>query len=209
MKTARKSIIIIGGGLGGLSTGCYAQMNGYDSEIFEMHEIPGGCCTAWVRRKKYTFDCCISWLLGSGPGNEMHQIWLELGAIQGKEIRNFEIFNTVEHPDGRKIHFYSNPDTLQRHLLENFPDDIKVIKEFCHGIREFQKCITVYPFLKPVGLMSFWQRTLMMARFIPYYNVIRKSISILMSDFSAQCKDPFLKEAFNYIFFERMPNFPM
>ncbi len=209
MKTARKSMIIIGGGLGGLSTGCYAQMNGYDSKIFEMHEIPGGCCTAWVRRKKYTFDCCISWLLGSGPGNEMHQIWLELGAIQGKEIRNFEIFNTVEHPDGRKIHFYSNPDKLQSHLLENFPEDIKVIKEFCHGIREFQKCITVYPFLRPVGLMSFWQRTLMMARFIPYYNVIRKSISILMSDFSAQCKDPFLKEAFNYIFFERMPNFPV
>jgi len=209
MSTARKTMLIIGGGLGGLSTGCYAQMNGYDSQIFEMHEIPGGCCTSWVRRKHYTFDCCISWLLGSGAGNEMHQIWLELGAIQGKEIRNFEIFNTIVHPDGRKIHFYSNPDKLQAHLLEISPADEKIIKEFCNGIRQFQKCIAVYPFLKPVGLMGFWERMKMLAKFIPYYNVIRKSITILMTDFSAQCQDPFLRDAFNYIFFERMPNFPV
>ena len=30
-----KSLIIIGAGLAGLSTGCYAQMNGYQSYIFE------------------------------------------------------------------------------------------------------------------------------------------------------------------------------
>ena len=30
-----KSLIIIGAGLAGLSTGCYAQMNGYQSHIFE------------------------------------------------------------------------------------------------------------------------------------------------------------------------------
>lgn len=206
---ARKSMIIIGGGLGGLSTGCYAQMNGYDSQIFEMHEIPGGCCTSWERRNKYVFDCCISWLLGSGPGNEMHQIWLELGALQGKEMRNFEIFNSVEHPDGRKIHFYSNPDKLQAHLLEVSPQDKKVIKEFCNGIRQFQKCVAVYPFLKPVGLMGFWERTWMMSKFIPYFNLIRKSITTLMTDFSGQCKDPFLRDAFNYIFFEKMDTFPV
>lgn len=42
----QKSIIIIGAGLAGLSAGCYAQMNGYHSQIFEMHNLPGGLCTA-------------------------------------------------------------------------------------------------------------------------------------------------------------------
>ena len=37
-----KKIIIIGAGIAGLSTGCYAQMNGYDAVIFEMHNKPGG-----------------------------------------------------------------------------------------------------------------------------------------------------------------------
>ena len=39
---ASKSVIIIGAGIAGLSAGCYAQMNGYTSRIFEMHDKPGG-----------------------------------------------------------------------------------------------------------------------------------------------------------------------
>lgn len=36
-----KSIAIIGAGIAGLAAGCYAQMNGYESHIFELHELPG------------------------------------------------------------------------------------------------------------------------------------------------------------------------
>jgi phytoene dehydrogenase-like protein len=39
------TIIIIGAGISGLAAGCYAQMNGYRSQIFEMHDQPGGLCT--------------------------------------------------------------------------------------------------------------------------------------------------------------------
>ena len=37
-----KTIIIIGGGISCLSAGCYAQMNGYQSQIFELQTLPGG-----------------------------------------------------------------------------------------------------------------------------------------------------------------------
>ncbi len=50
-----QSIAIIGAGIAGLAAGCYAQMNGYDSEIFELHDLPGGLCTAWERR-----DYCLT-----------------------------------------------------------------------------------------------------------------------------------------------------
>jgi phytoene dehydrogenase-like protein len=59
-----KSIIIVGAGMAGLSTGCFAQMNGYKTTIFEMHNIPGGLCTAW-KRKGYKFDISMHML---GPG---------------------------------------------------------------------------------------------------------------------------------------------
>ena len=62
-----KSIIIIGGGIAGLAAGCYAQMNGYRTQIFELHFLPGGLCTAW-ERGPYVFDGCIHYLFGSGPG---------------------------------------------------------------------------------------------------------------------------------------------
>ncbi|MCA9508507.1 MAG: NAD(P)/FAD-dependent oxidoreductase [Myxococcales bacterium] len=204
----RNSMIIIGGGLGGLSTGCYAQMNDYEAHILEMHELPGGCCTSW-ERGQFTFDWCISWLLGSGPGNEMHDIWREIGGLDNKVIRHPEIFNIVRAQDGRSVRFYSDPDRLEAHLLELAPIDEKIIREFCQGLRKFIKCIKVYPFLRPVGLMKTWERWRMLASFIPYFNLIRKTISTKMTDYSLAFKDPLLREAFNFILYEKHPNFPV
>lgn len=208
LRQKAETIIIIGAGLGGLSTGCYAQMNGYKSRIFEMHDIPGGCCTAWDRGD-FTFDCCVSWLLGNGPGNEMHQIWLELGALQGKQMRHFDVFNIVRCRDGRPVYFYSDPDRLEAHLLDISPVDARLIRDFCDGLRKFRKCLAVYPFLKPVGLMGRFERWRMLASFVPYLNVIRKSITVLMADYSARFKDPLLREAFNFVLYEKHPAFPV
>lgn len=63
-----KSLAIVGGGIAGLCAGCYAQMNGYRSRIYEMHDLPGGLMTAW-ERKGYTIDYCIQWLVGANPLN--------------------------------------------------------------------------------------------------------------------------------------------
>ncbi|GAB3257938.1 phytoene desaturase family protein [Kineosporia babensis] len=204
----RQSMIIIGAGLGGLSTGCYAQMNGYRTQILEMHEVPGGCCTAWDRGR-FTFDSCISWLLGSGPGSEMYQIWLELGALQGKQMRHFDVFNVVRGRDGRAVYFYSDPDRLQAHLCALSPADARLIGQFCAGLRTFRRALAVYPFLKPVGLMGRRERARMLLSFLPYFNVIRRSITVLMSDYSARFQDPLLREAFNFILYERHPAFPV
>jgi phytoene dehydrogenase-like protein len=59
-----KQIIIVGAGIAGLSAGIYARMNGYKTTILEMHNIPGGLCTAW-ERKGYTFDISMHMLTGS------------------------------------------------------------------------------------------------------------------------------------------------
>jgi phytoene dehydrogenase-like protein len=205
---ARESMLIIGGGLGGLSTGCYAQMNGYQTHILEMHELPGGCCTSW-ERGKFTFDWCISWLLGSGPGNEMHQIWREIGGLDGKVVRHPEVFNIVTLPNGRSVHFYSDPDRLEAHLKELAPIDSQLIHEFCQGLRKFIKCLKVYPFLRPVGLMGRLERARMLLSFLPYFNLIRKTITVKMSDYSERFQDPLLRQAFNFILYEKHPNFPV
>ncbi len=63
-----KSIIIIGGGIAGLSAGCYGQMNGFRTRIFEMHKKPGGLCTCW-KRQGYVVNGCVHWLVGTGPNS--------------------------------------------------------------------------------------------------------------------------------------------
>ncbi|WGO98836.1 NAD(P)/FAD-dependent oxidoreductase [Saccharophagus degradans] len=204
----RETMLIIGAGLGGLSTGCYAQMNGYKTHLLEMHEIPGGCCTSW-EKGKFTFDWCVSWLLGSGPGNEMYDVWREIGGLDGKQIRHPEVFNIVTTASGDSVRFYSDPDKLEKHLCEISPEDTKLIKNFCKGLRQFIKCLKVYPFLKPVGLMKWHEKARMLASFIPHFNLIRKTISTLMTDYSANFKSPVLQEAFNFILYEKHPNFPV
>ena len=79
-KAMEKSIIIIGAGIAGLSAGCYGQMNGYRTRIFEMDTKPGGLCTTW-ERKGYKIDGCIHWLVGSRPGTSFYRIWEELGIM--------------------------------------------------------------------------------------------------------------------------------
>lgn len=204
----RETMLIIGAGLGGLSTGCYAQMNGYKTHLLEMHEIPGGCCTSW-EKGKFTFDWCVSWLLGSGPGNEMYDVWREIGGLDGKQIRHPEVFNIVTTASGDSVRFYSDPEKLEKHLCEISPEDTKLIRNFCKGLRQFIKCLKVYPFLKPVGLMKWHEKARMLASFIPHFNLIRKTISTLMTDYSANFKSPVLQEAFNFILYEKHPNFPV
>lgn len=197
----RQTMIIIGAGIGALSTGCYAQMNGYRSRVFELHDVPGGCCTSW-KRGEFSFDACMSWLLGSGPGNELYQIWLELGALHGKEIRHFEMFNAVVTASGHTVRFYSDPDRLQDHLTELSPSDARRISDFCHGLRQFQKCVAAVPFLKPIGLMGRLERLRMYLRFAPFYRAITRSITTRMADYAARFDSPVLREAFNYVLYE-------
>ena len=87
----KRYIIIIGAGLAGLSAGCYAQMNGYETQIFEMHNIPGGLCTSW-KRKGYTFDGCIHYLMGSRTGL-LHKLY-EAPPLDGNDEAS-----TVIEPD--------------------------------------------------------------------------------------------------------------
>ena len=60
-----RKIVIIGGGLAGLSAGCYALKNDYQTTIVEHNAALGGVCTAW-ERPPYVIDGCIHWLTG-GP----------------------------------------------------------------------------------------------------------------------------------------------
>jgi len=111
-----KSLIIIGGGIAGLSAGCYAQMNGFDSTIYEMHNIAGGLCTAW-QREGFTFDLCIEWLVGSSPKSMLYSLWEELGAVQGRQFINYEYFNHTLDEHGNRFIHYTDPDKLREHML--------------------------------------------------------------------------------------------
>ena len=78
-------VVIVGGGLAGLSAGVYAAANGYRTTVLERHNQPGGVCTAWSRQG-FTFDGAIHWLLGARPGSSIHTTYRETGALDHVEL---------------------------------------------------------------------------------------------------------------------------
>lgn len=46
MALEKPSVLIIGAGIAGLAAGCYAQMNGCQAQIFELHDCPRGMVAA-------------------------------------------------------------------------------------------------------------------------------------------------------------------
>ncbi|MER6522650.1 NAD(P)/FAD-dependent oxidoreductase [Streptomyces sp. NPDC001553] len=200
-------VIVIGAGIGGLSTGCYAQMSGAETRIFERHVLPGGCCTAWSR-KDYVFDYCIEWLTGTGRDNDAGRVWRELGALDGKSIANFEMFNTVTDESGRSVTFYNDPDRLEAHLLELSPGDARPIRAFCRDLRRFTR-INLYPFLTPPPLQSAGERLAMLRTVLPSFALLWRTAVTRMEKFCDRFEDPLLRRAFPFIFFQDHEVFPL
>ncbi|MEU2822765.1 NAD(P)/FAD-dependent oxidoreductase [Streptomyces bacillaris] len=200
-------VIVIGAGVAGLSTGCYAQMSGARTRIFEKHVLPGGCCTAWSR-DGYLFDYCIEWLIGTAPGNDAHQVWRELGALDGKTVTNFELFNKVEDEHGRSVTFYNDPDRLEAHLLALSPADAPLIGAFTRDLRRFID-IELYPFLTAPALRTVRERAATLRTVLPAFRLFWRTAATPMHVFADKFQDPLLRRAFRNIFFQDPEGFPL
>ncbi len=181
-----KSIIIIGAGMGGMAAGIYGQMNGYQTQIFEMHTKPGGQCTSW-KRKGYTFDACIHHFFGCKPGSTVYHMWHELGALP-REMVNIEECTAVVSPGGKMFVDYYDLEKLRNTLLELSPADSKMIEQYIGAIKAFaDKKID-----DAISSGSLW-------KMIPIFfsmPSIRKWIKMNMRTFAERFSDPFLRKAF-------------
>ena len=193
-----KSIIIIGAGMGGMAAGIYGQINGYETQIFEMHTRPGGQCASW-QRKGYTFDACIHHFFGCKPDSPPYQLWHELGAMP-RELVNIEECTAVASPDGKMFIDYYDLERLKETLLKLSPADSKMIEQYIGAIKAFAN-------EKISGVMSsgsFWK----MVKVFPSMLPIRKWMKLNMRDFAERFSDPFLRKAFALLVYSD-PNGPL
>ena len=109
---AEKSMVIIGAGLAGLSTGCYAQMNGYRSHIFEHHTVPGGVAATW-KRQGYTIDGGIHFIMGHKPGTALHELYCELGIAPATRFLDLTTYGRfTDEASGRSVEVTQDLDRL-------------------------------------------------------------------------------------------------
>jgi phytoene dehydrogenase-like protein len=195
---SKKSIIIIGGGIAGLSAGCYGQMNGFQTRIFEMHKKkPGGLCTSW-KRQGYTVDGCIHWLVGAGQNSNFHAIWQELGAVQDRQFVNYEEYGRVVAVDGKEFIVYADIDLLARHMREIAPEDKAVIDEFIEALRSCTRIDT--PVGKAPETANIFDLAKLVVTQFPLIRLLWKWNKVSFSEFGRRFKNPLLREAFPLLF---------
>ena len=184
-------ILIIGGGIAGLSCGCYLQMNGLQTEIFEAGALPGGLCTAW-HRGPYIFDGCLRWLTGTHPSSAFHQIWQELGAIAGREILTHDEMLRFEGADGRTLAVPADLDKLSCEFKRIAPEDTALIDQL---VRTARRCASLEPPLdNPVELMTPLEKMRTGLRYLWMVPILLKWKNLTIPTYLARYRNGFLRE---------------
>ena len=71
--TKQKKVIIIGSGLGGLSTGAILAKNGYDVSVLEQNNQAGGCLQCFTRRGA-KFETGMHFIGSAAPGQTLYKL---------------------------------------------------------------------------------------------------------------------------------------
>ena len=133
----KKKIIIVGGGISGLTAGIYGLENGFDVTILEKNPVVGGLCTGWYRKGHY-IDGCIHWMAGTVASSDAYKIWKTNDAIkEDTDIICLDNWGTFEY-QGAKVIFYKDLDKAEKHWLEISPIDSKEIKHFFKIVRDIK-----------------------------------------------------------------------
>jgi phytoene dehydrogenase-like protein len=196
-----KKINIIGAGIAGLCAGSYLQMNGYETEIFEMHNLPGGLCTTW-ERKGFHFDGCIHWLVGSSPSDDFFYLWNELIDMKQLTFIDHKEYMRIEGENGQFISISTNIDEFEKELLAKAPEDKELIVSFISGARKLMNM--KLPVDKATEVATGWDKMKMMFKLMPYLGTLKKWSSISAKDFAAKCKNPLLQKTIIHMFAPEM-----
>ncbi|MEI6124058.1 MAG: NAD(P)/FAD-dependent oxidoreductase [Bacteroidota bacterium] len=195
---------IIGAGVSGLSVGCYLQMNGFETHIYEKNATSGGLCTSW-KRGEYTFDGCIHWLLGSNHSNPFYKLWSELIDMDSIDFVNhkvraeIEVKNSVDSNGNKIFHLYTNLNKLEQYMFDIAPEDSRVIRKFIRAIRKIQQ-YEVPPIVDKVPRLLTFREKIRMIEHLPLLMFIMKWKKVTNFSFADEFKNPFLKESFQLLY---------
>ena len=93
--------IVIGAGLGGLSTAAYLATNGMRTLVLEQYSVVGGCSHVFRRHGKWEFDVGVHYVGDCAPGGSVRTSLRGVGLGERVEWLEMEPdgFDTLCFPD--------------------------------------------------------------------------------------------------------------
>ena len=187
-----KKIIIVGGGIAGLTAGIYARRSGFECEIYEQHTIVGGECTSW-KRQSFHIDNCVHWLTGTKPETEMNKVWCDVHVLgDDVEIIQNDSFLHIEGENGESIDIWQDVERLRTDLLKLSPEDAKAIEHFISSIKTY--CLMDMPALKPVDMLSIREFWHLIKKLRPIGKIHGKLSKMSLQEFADRFKHPLIRK---------------
>lgn len=194
-------LVVVGAGLAGLSTAIHARMSGYEVDVFEHGDRPGGVCTSWPNGA-YTVDACIHWLMGSGPNGTFRPLYEEVGALEGVRLLPLRTFARAVDASGNLLDFDADIETLPARVADISPEDRPFFEEIAEAISafaDFRMDAADAPELRGVfaSLSSAWSMRHHLGLLMRYGRS--------MGELAERIEHPFLRRAFRELFLPEMP----
>src|SRR5581483_10126725 len=168
-----------------LCAAVYARKSGYDVEVLEMGQNPGGLATSWPRGE-YTFEACLHWLLGSNPNDHMYSRWQEIFDIGQLKFVDPEEYARLETEHGESLSIYTNVDRMETELLQRAPQDASEIRHLASAIRKLAKL----PLPEPD------EPVLSLLRSLPALPLLREFSRLSIQDYGRRFTHPLLRQFF-------------
>ncbi|MRX73367.1 FAD-dependent oxidoreductase [Bacillus lacus] len=153
-----KKVLIVGGGIGGLTAGALLQKQGYEVTVLEASNEWGGCAGKFSR-KEFLFPAGATLGMGFEEGGIHRRIFQELD-INFQEAKLLHHIMDIVTPE-RTIKYVKDKEAFLQELSSHFEDEALQIRSFFQEVwrigNEVKKLIAPLPALPPASL-SDWNR---------------------------------------------------
>jgi len=128
-KFTTDTYVIIGSGIGGLSTAVFLAKAGKKVVVLEQHYTPGGFTHNFKRRQGFSWDVGVHYVGNMGESSNLRKIfnYLSDGRLKWDEMGDPY---DVAYIGGRKFEFVSGKENFKKKFYEYFPNDHKAIDQY-------------------------------------------------------------------------------
>ncbi len=190
-QNSKEKVVVIGGGIAGLTAGIYALKSGFDAEIYEKNAIAGGECIGW-NRKGYHIDNCIHWLTGTKKGTQMYDLWKTVGALtDDTEYAKIDSFYISTH-EGKSVTLWNDLERTRKELIAAAPEDEEEINKFIQYTEYSKQCL--FPAAKPMEMWGIKDYIAMGRDMGDMGKVMKEFGKISLHEYSKRFKSPLLRK---------------
>ena len=132
----RQTVIIIGGGLGGLFTGALLTKEGYVVTVLEKNAVIGGGLQTFTRGG-VSFETGMHILGGLRPGGSIYKICRYLGILDSIRLRDVDhdcIDSITYLSDGHTYRIPEGREAFTAYFISEFPSEAQGIRDYVEAL---------------------------------------------------------------------------